>query len=103
MTYGIMEIMYLLLPCIPLHLKWTTNIIPFQLLYDQHVATFISTCYRDLYVTVVLGVAYYQPNWILLHSLVVALYQNNIILSLLCSWYIWRMVELTFDICYDVK
>ena len=52
---------------------------------------------------VVLRVAYYRSIQVLYYSLLVALNQNNIILSRLCSWYIWRMVELSFDTCYFIK
>ena len=52
---------------------------------------------------VVLRVAYYRSIQILYYSLLVALNQNNIILSRLCSWYIWRMVELPFNTYYFLK
>ena len=72
------------------------------IIYDQHIATFISSGYGDLHTMMVLRVACYRTVWILHYSLV-ARYQNNIILFLLCSWYIWRMVELSFDTCYFIK
>jgi len=61
MTYGIMEILYVLFPCIPLHPNCTTSFILFLLIYDQHIAIFICSCYGDLYAIVVLRVAYYRP------------------------------------------
>ena len=73
------------------------------LLYGQHIATFISSCYGELYAMVVLRVAYHHRIWILYYSLLVARYQSNIILSLLYSWYIWRLVELSSDPRYLVK
>ena len=94
MTYGIMEILLVLFSCIHLHPNWITNIISFLLLYDQHIATFISSGYGDLHTMMVLRVACYRTVWILHYSLV-ARYQNNIILSLLYSWYICRIVELS--------
>jgi len=51
----------------------------FLLLYDQHIATFISSCYGDLYVMVVLRVAYHHRIWIFHCSILVDRNQNNII------------------------
>jgi len=85
MTYGIMEILFVLFPRIPLHPNWITNIVQSFLIYDQHIATFISSGYGDLHTMMVSMVAYYHLIWILHYSLLVARYQNNITLFLLCA------------------
>jgi len=86
MTYGIEDILHVLFPSIHLHLNWITNIILFfYWLYDQHIATFISSCYGDLYVIVVLRVAYHHCIWVLHYSLLIARYQILLFYpSLLC-------------------
>ena len=97
----ILHVLFSFIPCTLIGVKY--HFILLLLLYGQHIATFISSCYGDLYVMVVLRVAYYRSIQILYYSLLVALNQNNIILSRLCSWHIWRMVKLFFDTCYFVK
>ena len=82
MTYGIMDILNVLFPCILLKSNWITILFHFLLLYDQHIATFISSSYGDLHTMMVLRVACYRTVWILHYSLV-ARYQNNIILAML--------------------